>query len=375
MSVFLFCFGVALSQFYIFSSGTPQPAHYIIVLAIFIFFASRGHVILPKKNVSVLRVLFAFVIYQAVVNFVYFIITKEFEFLMQLIYILYGFAVFLLMFNFFCVERDFLKKFSRFGLFGLLILFCLPFLGLGEYRIYPRYNAFFNDPNQMAFWVLCVVAMNCFYYRNSGNLLFPAFVFAISCYLIVLTASRSGLVGFSILAVGFLISFLKGFARSLGGKNIFFYIAGAFIVIYGAFYIIKSDFDALSFLVDRVDVVDPSEQARVRGYTKILEYPERVFFGAGHGMEGRFDVMNTEIHSTWAGVLFYYGLPGLILLVSVVFMILKRLDFNEKLIFLGPIFYSFSTFGLRTPIFWIFLGFFYVSMFNKAHSININGKE
>lgn len=374
MIVILLCLGVALSQFYVFKSGIPQPAHYLIALALIGALISRSRIIIPRSGQSTLQWLFAFVVYQAAVNSIYFSINNDFDFLMQAIYIIYGFMTFVLISNLFLIKAEFFGKIPLSCLLGLLVLFALPLLGLGEYRFSPRYNAFFNDPNQMAFWVLCVAAISILYYGNSGHLILTAVIFLAAAFLIFLTASRSGLVGFVILALGFFAGYLRGFEGVVKFKQIAAYLIGIFIASYGVYYFLNTDSDAISFLLSRVDIIDAGEQARIRGYTRIFEYPEYIIFGAGHGMEGRFNAEGTEIHSTWAGIVFYYGMPGIFLFLAVLYSIFKKLALNEKLFFLAPLFYSFSTFGLRTPIFWIFLGFFYMVILKKQNELNSNAQ-
>lgn len=51
-----------------------------------------------------------------------------------------------------------------------------------------------------------------------------------------------------------------------------------------------------------------------RGYDRICKYPEYLLFGAGEGAHYRFaekSLFLGEIHSSWAGVLFYYGIIDL----------------------------------------------------------------
>lgn len=374
MIVILLCLGVALSQFYVFKSGIPQPAHYLIALALIGALISRSRIIIPRSGQSTLQWLFAFVVYQATVNSIYFSIDNDFDFLMQAIYIIYGFMTFVLISNLFLIKAEFFGKIPLSCLLGLLVLFALPLLGLGEYRFSPRYNAFFNDPNQMAFWVLCVAAISILYYGNSGYLILTAMIFLAAAFLIFLTASRSGLAGLVILALSFFAGYLRGFEGVVKFKQIAAYLIGIFIASYGVYYFLNTDSDAISFMLSRVDIIDAGEQARIRGYTRILEHPEYIIFGAGHGMDERFDAEGTEIHSTWAGIVFYYGVPGIFLFLAVLYSIFKKLALNEKLFFLAPLFYSFSTFGLRTPIFWIFLGFFYMVTLKKQKELNSNAQ-
>jgi hypothetical protein len=365
MIVFLLGLGIAFSQFYVFKSGIPQPAHYLIALALSGIFIKRGNPY-PSLKFSVAYIsLLGFVLYQALVNLFYFVIYEDLGFIFQLTYISFGFLVFTLISKLSLSEKNFQYKISLFSLFGLILLFFLPIMGFGQYEFFPRYNAYFNDPNQMAFWVLCITAICICHYHNAGSLLIPAIIFIVAAYLILLTSSRSGFVGFSVLIFGLLASLLGRNGSKIQLRNVAPFLAAALIIIFGIYYISNNDPGSIEFLLDRIDSIDTSNQAEMRGFSRLKDHPEYILLGAGHGMEGRFSFSELEIHSTWAGVLFYYGLPGILLLLTSVFSIFKRLSFSEKLFFLAPLFYSFSTFGLRTPIFWVFLGFFYGVVLKK----------
>ena len=99
-------------------------------------------------------------------------------------------------------------------------------------------------------------------------------------------------------------------------------------------------------------------QLRARGYLRLIDYPQYLIFGAGQGMDERFgdlDGFTYEIHSSLFGLWFYYGLTGIILFVVAIYKL-----FNNKanIILLAPVFvYGLFTYGLRSPYFWLILGF------------------
>jgi hypothetical protein len=309
--------------------------------------------------------LLAFLAYQAAVNFTFFILTYDEGFLWSLSYLIYGGLAFYLVANLALKNGDFLLNLSRFALLGITVLVIIAALGFGEYRFFPRYNAFFNDPNQMAYWVLCISSIVVFYNLRIGKFVVTSAIFLSAAFLIILTGSRSGTIGFAILMLGFVIGYFRITGRKLGFPQIVAFAIGILLVVYSCYFILSSDSEAASFITKRFEGIDIIDQADIRGYSRLFDHPWYMILGAGHGMESRFNAFDTEIHSTWLGLLFFYGIPGFIFFSVFLFSMLRKLDPSGILIFLAPLFYSFSTFGLRTPIFWIFLGFLYAVTLQK----------
>jgi len=365
MTLNFFLLGLVFSQYYIFASGVPQPAHYLIAISIFMFFISRFSILIDRSERFAVGFLFSFVIYQSAVNFTHFALSFYSGFIWQAIYILFGFSVLILISNLYLLNKNFLEKFSNFGFLGLCLLLLMPIMGFGEYKFFPRYNAFFNDPNQMAFWVLCVAAICITYFANKRYYLLSLLVFIISSFLIFLTLSRSGFVGLAAMFAGFVIILIGDLAKNASAKKFLSLLLVLFLLVFISLYLVRADVEKFNLIIERFFATDFEEQAGIRGYGRFFEHPEFLIFGAGHGNELRFTPTGTEIHSTWAGLLFYYGVVGFLLFSGFIASILRKLSLGECFVFLAPLFYSFFTFGLRTPIFWIFLGFFYVYILEK----------
>ena len=233
----------------------------------------------------------------------------------------------------------------------LIVLFVLSFFKIGRFDFFPRYNAFFNDPNQMSFWALCVAAS--FFLLSSIfriNIIYVATAFVMLAFIILSSASRSALVGIIPMLLG-LIILNKDYFKTVSTR--FLGILFAFILLSYFIYSI-SGMEQTQYLMDRFVTTDTDLQLSDRGYDRFSDYYQYLIFGAGQGADFRFNSTH-EIHSTWAGILFYYGFIGFSLFLFFISKIFFSLSLAEKLIFLSPLFYSFSTFGARTPIFWVFI--------------------
>lgn len=363
--------GVFTSQFYIFSSGLPQPSHFLLFFA-FLFilfnrsFYNSGWIKKDCFSVS----FFIFVFSSLFLNFLYFLYLDNESFLISNVHLIYGFFIFFLFLFLFNMEGGD-ERIVYFLCLSLASLFLLSVFNLGRFNFFPRYNAFFNDPNQMAYWVLCIFSIIACS-RNLSNLMKLVF-FVFSCFIIFKSFSRSGLIGVFVIAFGVIISQFFDKDNKIKSKSVLVGLFLIFISSLSFISFISYNKDDYSYFASRTQDADVLEQMDVRGYTRISNYPEYLFFGSGQGGHDRFlnryNAPSThEIHSTWAGLLFYYGLWGLTLWLIMHLFVLKRLPIYYKLIFLGPAFYAFSTYGLRTPVFWIYLSYFYYL------SMNINKK-
>lgn len=351
--LFLLILGILTIPYYIFPSGSLQPSHiFLLCFSALLFYHQRGHVILKQNLYSLLFLN----IYMFFINSVYVLFYQDINFLLFNMHMILNLIVYFSFSNFFLKENDKFKLERIFTIvfaMAIFIMFLSWLLGFGEYKYYPRYNGFFNDPNQMAFFVLCAMSI-CFLLVKSS--IFYLIILIFGSFLIVLTASRSALVGLILLCVS-CIFFLSKNNKAFVYKLMFCFFAFSLVLFFG----LQSMFDMEVVLnvLDRLGSTDLDEQADIRGYTRILNYPEYLLFGAGQGLDMRFGSA-VEIHSTWAAFLFYYGVIGLSVFILFLFNIFRWLTIYEKILFLAPMLYSFSTFGARTNIFWIFLAVFYV---------------
>ncbi|MBD8009238.1 hypothetical protein [Acinetobacter pecorum] len=337
MGELLFLSSYFSSKFYIFESGLPQPSHFLILILLIYFLIFNFKAIGDKS----LKALFIFVSYVVVVNLIWAIISGSQSYLNSIVFWVFNFLTFSI---FISIEKIRFPLFQNIILFSFIIIFLCWLLGVGRYNFNPRYNFFFNDPNQLAFWVLCSLSI----YLIKPNKL-SLFVILLGFLIVISSMSRSAILGIVLIFLGYTFNF------KLNIKSIFFKVISIFILFVSINIIIYNNQDEVSYLIDRFAETDIEDQADIRGYTALGKYPEYLLFGGGQGEYNRFSSTNHEIHSTWAGILFYYGFIGLLLFLIFLWTIWSRLSFYEKIIFLAPLVYGFSTYGLRASIFWFFL--------------------
>ncbi|MGV2950414.1 O-antigen ligase family protein [Acinetobacter sp. AGC35] len=346
--IYLILFSFFLSQFYFWSSGVPQFSHIFIMGAILLLFSKSS-----KINIEYSNIILLFVAYAICVNFAWYLIVLDSSYMMSTVYWIFNLLFFLLMMNLNQVQIKFFYEKLLFLIpFSYIVEIIIWASNLGRYDFEPRYNGLFNDPNQMAFWVLSSCAI---YLYISGNGFKKITVYFLALFLILLTMSRSASVGFLMLTLGLIFS-QKGDLN----KRIFVFIGTlAFFGSLSYFLYSLGVFDSIALrFIEGLDQRD--SQVEGRGLFSFLDYPQYLIFGAGQGAHWLYNPTGNEIHSTWLGILFYYGIIGISLFLIFLYQIFKKLSLSNKMIFLGPMLYGFTTYSARTLIFWFLLAAFLI---------------
>lgn len=353
---FFACAGLVTSQFYLLPSGLPQFSHFLLLIfcILTVFSIPRfGSAVLTSDSKIVFFLLSFFGVYVFTVNAIFSLLLGDYRFNLFSVYLFYNALIFVCFYEFLVFFRG-AKRILGFSLVcSLLFLFGLYVFGFGRYDFSPRYNGYFNDPNQTAFWVLCLCSI--YFIAVKGRPVAKFFVFIISLVVVLATMSRSAMVGLVLTMASFVFSLLYSDGASrrvLIAKKAFavFVLVSLSLVLYS--FSIESDLS--KSVISRFAEVDFSSQAEARGFIRVIEYPNYLIFGAGQGGDYRFGSFH-EIHSTWIAFLFYYGVIGFSLFSFFVFYVGKGLGFSQFVAFLAPLAYSMSTFGARTPIFWVFM--------------------
>lgn len=359
ISLVLLTLGTGLLQYYFTSSGSIQISQLILI---FFSLYSINSLNNNRKSISLnIRLSFSFFcIYAVLVNCIQYSINLEDPLIKSNLYILYNAIVFFSVVTFYIgsTRQHTIRSCVIWTSLTMLFIAVVQyFFGLGRYDFAPRYNGFFNDPNQMAFWGLCSFGMVSILAKDLKTTL-PAFIATIMICLI--TMSRSALLGIAPMIVGVLLKM----GRSIYKSKYFLIILIILALLICFTILINPQFELTEnniYFINRITSTNVESQMEARGYRLLYDYPEQMIFGAGQGDMMRFN-HDGEIHSTWHGILFYYGIIGLAFFLGFLFNLYKRLPLSDILIGLGPLLYSFTTYGARTPIFYIFLACIYISV-------------
>lgn len=371
-----------LSPFYFFGSGSLQPVFmlmFLVSLLLIAFNMERFIAVVKRNKAGILFLLLALI-----VNVIYGLYYQDIGFFISWLHWLYGF---ILLASVIIISRDkFVTSWvPRFILFKLVLVAVLYILGWGDYTFWPRYQYFFNGPNQLAYFVICLLLVFLVANRAELSVSFYA-AYALTIFIVISTGGRSAYL--AMLPLGILLFWLgrKKFLHWLLLLVLPFAVGFAFqylslplyapgqqsndVVEGGGGKIAYSNTRRSVFgqTVNRIDTLsieeEPLNETSVmgqlisRGYMRAIEYPQYLLYGAGQGQNERFGFMGghiNEIHSSLLAVWFYYGILGLVFFVLFIWRIF---DVKINILFLSPLFvYGLFTYGLRAPFFWLALAY------------------
>lgn len=336
-----------LVPFYAWRSGLPQPAD-ILLAVLFGLMVRRGSPKLVAPLVRARDALLAFAGYAAFVNLVWGILLLDYD--VKKIGAI-GFAAFYL-FNaaafWLCLllYQRFGRRFIVVTIWGIaasLLMQLLLFSARGGTELY-RERLFFNNPNQFGYYALISAAVIAFGYRLVRM---PAVVAAAALAAATLFAasslSKAALIGTAALA---LVAAVR--------KPLLVMLTAGLLI--GGAYIRDP-----AVLLERVsarmtEIGDQNDDSlEGRGYARIMMHPEYLALGAGEVGHDRHGDFGGELHSSWATVVFSYGVVGAVLLVAFLWRALRPLRIRDSLVLVPVFWFGLTHQGLRFRLFWVLL--------------------
>ncbi|MCS0065917.1 hypothetical protein, partial [Vibrio parahaemolyticus] len=234
------------------------------------------------------------------------------------------------------------NHFVLLSLFIGLILVSLLLILPPDYG--TRYSLTFNNPNQLASYVMLISVILVFFsidYRRLVTYKYKALtLIALMLMIIVSIASQSVAAIFAVVMASILfVNFMYvGYQKVV----LFFLVFILFI------YFISSNIDyyfseVMVRMDDKISTSSIDEFFKERGYDRIFNHLDLIIFGAGEGIYSRLnsfiidDYYQLELHSTFGNILFSYGLFGFLLFLLVIIrMCCKNLNYMFILMFMMP---------------------------------------
>lgn len=341
-SHYLWAIYLIVYPFYFFSEGNPQIADIFGVLLIIVNIKS----ILTSINTNrFTRNLFLFVIYALILNTVWMLILRDVILINNCIFYLYCYLLMMAIYTK-LNDKSFLKITLRAISIALIIQTILwPFIKSQGVRT----QMFFNNPNQLALWGICILIITYVLVRLlKVREIYGVPLFVLSSLFIIISASRAALLGCIVFWLFYIFKSRRNFMIA-----IFVFIIGVIFINYN--YDIKlHEFAALEYNAERFskNELTSDQSFGGRGYGRVIENPQYLLFGAGEGIYERFNE-NIELHSIFANILFSYGIIGLMLYLGAFASFTKKMT-TEIFVLLFIIgFFGSVHMTLRIPLFWI----------------------
>ncbi len=377
ISAYILLSSFILGSFYFWESGYPQICHILAFLAVALYFLFIG----GKNAGTAINYGFIFITYCFMISLIYFILYKDVITIISFLYYLFNFLIFYLIV---LLIKEFkgwiLSKIFLIHLLLLIINSILLIYSGARFQSVQRITANFNDPNQMAnyiLWSIIIISIAGSYLY--GSLIYEGISILLGIICIGYSASRSGFIGLVVIMTVYIIQLMYdsfGKSKKKQGKVLFerkktlqtliIVVILSFSFIYFNISDKSNDMkvkERYNYLLSRFGESGSDDTLEGRGYDRLWKYPQYIITGAGEGATYRYAkkcYFLGEIHSTWAGLIFNYGIIGLFLFGLFLFSIFKSV--HNKFIFgmaLGPFAYGFFTYNLRNWYFWIGLAIIY----------------
>lgn len=354
--IFYFLFWL-LKPFYLKNSGSLQIGDLFLGFSFIFLWLGDGFSINLRKIDNYFYLFFVSV---CIINTIYFMIYLESQFLTATLYYVFNFMVIYLYREFEKID-NFYHNFARVLKINIIIQIIVFITGKGEWFGEIRYMGTYNDPNQLAFGVLSTYCL-LFCISRKIDIKFRWLYFSLSVFIIYQSSSTGMLMAIAILFVCeqyFKLSDIKdNFAK-------YFYII-YLVIISVVFFLIGIELfriimggetkilflERIGFKLNRQDsfiesfIVD-------RSLEPIVNKSIYMLFGSGEALMTRFANESTgELHSTWFGLLFYYGIIPFLFILTWIKHNLKNLDLYTVPVYACLFIEAFTLINHRQPSFW-----------------------
>lgn len=360
-ATFLFL-GISFSALYVLPSGDPQPTDWLIAAA------SAGILLARITSLRGLRLIWPMIFISTWVFFVsitWSLLYPEGNFWKPPLFFIFNALFMAALINLLYDLKDpgaFLLGAVRIALVtsgvGVLISIFFPELILAQETL--RVTGFFNNPNQLAYYNLCMLAS--FVVLKSGLIdikLADIVPFGAGMTGVMASASLGGLAGLGAVVIALLTAGRISLGKA--SKLVFLFlilgmVAGAVDVYSGGELAerLETRFGVLERKLDQLE--------SDRGYDRILAHPQYWWFGAGEGATERFgEYSGLEIHSSFGNMLFAYGVVGTILLLILLWKSLRNAPVYAWFCVGAPLLYALTHMGLRSTAFWLLVTILLIS--------------
>lgn len=334
-----------LSPFYLFDSGQPQIADYILALLTGWLALARGFSF-SRALTGVVVTAALLTSYIVLVNGSWTVLIGEYELLLYTAFYLFNFVALLdtaILFHW--LGRRFGELTGVLCVMSLMLQFGLSFVVDGGGS--ERGAMFFNNPNQLGYYAVLFASLIWAWSQWSSRSKNTLITIEIATYvaagwLTIVSQSRGAISAFAILV------FLRAAAR----VNVVLLGATALIGV----ALMQSDLPLIESMQSRMEHKSQgtNEEMSYRGYDRMFNHPNYLWLGAGEGCYWRFRSDHPgEMHSNFGSLLFCYGAVGLGVFLRFFWVTFRDAGLKATLYLVPAMAYGLSHNGLRQSELWI----------------------
>lgn len=356
--LFLYAMYFIMNPFYLWSSGLPQIADFLLIISMILYlFSLRFKLSIGKHQKSLLMMGLLFVVWIILVNSVWMLKLQVTDrFILSTLFFIYNYMVFLYTMLLANKYGEYLVKIIYAAVIISLIIQLIMYFSQGGF-VGGRQTGSFNNPNQLGYYALLMMSFLMFS-SSRINVKIRWHLFAIFTSIIFVFSSLSKAAILS--GIGLLVFYIFANSSNRRFKKKIIIVALILSVIAGIIYSttnIIQDNQLINSVQRRIDGIgnDSDDSLEGRGYYRIYEYPEYWLFGAGEGMYSRFRHQSMEFHSTLGNIQLSYGIIGTLLFISIMIMALKRDKYKSWYILVFVMAYGLTHNGIRNSLLWILL--------------------
>lgn len=368
----------ALKPLYLFESGSLQICDFFFVAALLWWILSdKGKITIRKEVFPVIKILVFLALYQAIVNGVWFVITRDSGMISKTIIHVFNMLMFC-----FCIliERSVgLEKLKRLFALGCYWSSLLTAVGIVLARGLSARNAgFFNNPNQLGYYAVILFSSVLLWY-SYFTVAERRIALIVSMWAVFVSGSKAALIGLGIMILFRVVWGSKKISVKKLALRVFLLLA-VFGVVYFFLYsqssLITSN-RTLSFMRSRILNLSKEKDSSLgtgRGYYRVFEMGENYLWGVGEGGYNRFEALKgKEVHSTFVSIFVSYGVIGSLLFLLLFMRLLFRPGHVRRNLcgLLGIALYSLTHNGIRNTLLWIVLAILYLESMDQNQKNNV----
>ena len=355
---------IALKPLYLSQSGSLQICDIFMVFGlIYLFFSSHGRVCLPVCAKPFIKALLSFVVFVIAINGLWTL--TGYSYIKPILYYIFNFLAVIICL---CVYQKNGKKAFLQAIFnGVFLSAIISLIGLGINAGSGRATGFFNNPNQLGYYGVVIIAFVFLLSEDSWTFK-NIFSFFVGACCVILSGSKAAFIAtaIQILLIVILFDNRKSYksivkrAVATAAFGIFLYIFLFTDILDGSFFksVIRMRNRLLSIFTE-----NDSDLGSGRGYDRIKELGIHFLWGMAEGNYSRFvSLSGLEAHSTYVSVFVSYGLIGFLLYIFFLAIAIFRKNRTLKnfAIASGPLMYGLTHNGIRNTLVWVLLASIYL---------------